>query len=81
MARGSAAFGGLVRSSVCASRAATVRDDRNRRERHDAPQSSHRHGAAFGAGGVTFVNGSSGLLIRSSFPAGTMLITMRAAER
>jgi len=36
---------------------------------------------AFGAGGVTFANGSSGLLIKSSLPAGTMLITMRAVER
>ena len=43
--------------------------------------SRESHGAAFGAGGVTFVYGASGLAIRSSFPAGTMLITTRAAVR
>src|SRR5262249_39777947 len=50
----------------------------NERGQRDA---SSAHGAALAAGGGTRVNGRSGLLTRSSFPAGIMLIVIRGLVR
>ena len=59
----------------------TATERAKRRCREYRATSRKSHGTAFGAGGVTFVYGASGLAIKSSFPAGTMLITTRAGER